>query len=82
MSEHKTSYLRPEQCSICHRPIDVGPGGWTGGHNASPVNDGRCCTDCNQLVVIPARIELMFKKKSPEATAAEGEQSTQAEEKK
>jgi len=29
------------------------------GHNAEPVNDGRCCTVCNDTVVIPARINLM-----------------------
>lgn len=26
------------------------------GNNAEPVNSGRCCDDCNQAVVIPARI--------------------------
>lgn len=25
-------------------------------HNAWPVKDGRCCGDCNSLVVVPARI--------------------------
>ena len=27
------------------------------GHNAEPVNDGRCCDMCNQTVVIPRRIK-------------------------
>ena len=50
------------QCSICSGPIDdhrhpkTGEVYWTEGHNAEPVNDGRCCTSCNASVVIPARI--------------------------
>ena len=42
-------------CSICKLPIE-NVMGWIGGHNAQPVNDGRCCTVCNDLYVIPARI--------------------------
>lgn len=39
-----------EQCSIC---LDS----YTGhGHNAQPVNDGRCCDVCNDATVIPARL--------------------------
>ena len=30
------------------------------GNNAEPVNDGRCCSDCNSTVVIPARIKEML----------------------
>lgn len=38
-------------CSICGDT-------YTGyGHNADPVNDGRCCDDCNGVHVIPARID-------------------------
>ena len=50
------------QCSICsgviddHRYHKTGEVYWTDGHNAEPVNDGRCCTSCNASVVIPARI--------------------------
>jgi hypothetical protein len=32
-------------CSIC----DTVFMGW--GHNAAPINDGRCCNDCNGLVI-------------------------------
>ena len=40
-------------CSICQRE-------YTGyGNNAHPVNDGRCCDDCNVRTVIPARIKSM-----------------------
>ena len=51
------------KCSICngqvdeHRHPETGEVYWTEGHNAEPVNDGRCCTVCNDLVVIPARIK-------------------------
>ncbi len=41
------------KCSICDKTLqDIG-------HNASPVNDGRCCTKCNFTKVIPARLELL-----------------------
>ena len=40
-------------CSICKT-------GYTGfGNNAQPVNDGRCCDECNQTVVIPRRMRDM-----------------------
>jgi hypothetical protein len=37
------------KCSICEAPYS----GF--GHNAWPVNGRRCCDDCNEKVVIPAR---------------------------
>lgn len=39
-----------ETCSICSREYD----GF--GNNARPINTGRCCDDCNTLV-IAARFE-------------------------
>ena len=33
-------------CSICNEKIE----GF--GNNAQPINDGRCCDDCNTLVII------------------------------
>jgi len=48
------------KCSICDGPIEVlptGTGGWSTGNNAWPVNDGRCCNECNSKVVIPMRLE-------------------------
>ena len=42
------------KCIICRKPIDVQKT-WTKGHNALPVNEGRCCTNCNEKTVIPAR---------------------------
>lgn len=47
-------------CSICKGEIPAVLG-WTEGHNAEPINDGRCCGDCNAAVVIPARLVEMFR---------------------
>lgn len=44
------------KCSICDKDIPVKEGGWDSGNNAQPINDGRCCDDCNMNVVIPARL--------------------------
>ena len=48
-------------CSICDGPIEPQrkPDGeiyWEHGHNAWPINDGRCCTSCNDTVVVTRRI--------------------------
>ncbi|MAX04116.1 MAG: hypothetical protein CL883_02185 [Dehalococcoidia bacterium] len=49
-----------QECSICKEDIDVQDFGngktWEFGHNAEPVNDGRCCTKCNWDVVIQERL--------------------------
>jgi hypothetical protein len=47
---------RPLKCSLCSHPIPIEPGGWRYGHNAQPLSSGRCCEQCNQSAVIPARI--------------------------
>ncbi len=47
------------ECVICNNEIKVQPiTGWEDGHNAEPVQKGRCCDVCNWKVVIPYRIEL------------------------
>lgn len=59
------------QCSICDGPIPVEHGTWTQGHNAEPVNDGRCCRECNDAVVIPARLRRLiaaWSKRKPDTT--------------
>ena len=48
------------KCVICKRQIEIGPGDWDQGHNASPVAEGRCCGACNDGVVIPVRLEIIF----------------------
>ena len=52
-------------CSICNEQITSDYIGWDGGHNASPINEGRCCGVCNDLEVVPARLEAWaeYKKK-------------------
>lgn len=40
------------KCSICGKEFE----GY--GHNADPVNAGRCCAECNRLYVVPLRIKL------------------------
>jgi len=56
----KTTENKPLICSICGGDIDA-QGTWTRGHNAEPINDGRCCTECNNTVVIPARIVAIYR---------------------
>jgi hypothetical protein len=48
------------KCSICEGPIEV-HGTWTRGHNAEPVNSGRCCDGCNSQVVVPRRIVDVYR---------------------
>lgn len=51
-----TTVTEKEQliCAICGKPITDDPYG----HNPWPVAEGRCCTECNRNVVIPARMFL------------------------
>jgi hypothetical protein len=39
------------ECSICGDPIPESLS-----HNAKPLNDGRCCSDCNSEMVGPFRL--------------------------
>ena len=54
------------KCSICHKEIPA-VGAWTTGNNAQPVNDGRCCNDCNVSVVLPARLKGLGSRQSAKA---------------
>ena len=49
------------KCSICNKEIEPDMNGWSGGNNAQPVNDGRCCNECNNNIVIPERIRTIRK---------------------
>jgi hypothetical protein len=42
-------------CSIC-RNTYIGYG-----NNAQPINNDRCCDNCNSLVVIPTRIRRLYR---------------------
>lgn len=42
---------KTKRCSICGNDLDD-----RFGHNAQPINDGRCCDTCNATVVIPRRL--------------------------
>jgi len=43
------------KCSICKEEH-----GDRFGHNADPINDGRCCAVCNTTVVVPMRLRIFF----------------------
>ena len=44
------------KCSICKEKINSDNNGWSEGHNAEPINNGRCCGVCNDIIVTPARL--------------------------
>lgn len=46
-----------KKCSICGGPLE---NEW--GNNAQPVNEGRCCNVCNEVEVIPARLQIHISK--------------------
>ena len=59
------------KCSICGELIGKEGSGWGGGHNAWPINEGRCCGACNAMEVLPARLEaLMYSRKEAGAGLA------------
>jgi len=46
-----------KDCVICKEPILPDSCGWDGGHNPWPVRKkGRCCGECNDMIVIPRRL--------------------------
>lgn len=56
-------------CSICGDKIDKqynssGKIVSEDGHDAQPVNNGRCCTECNGRYVIVARLQQIAKERS------------------
>ena len=50
--------MKKMDCVICKIPIKENAFGWAGGNNASPLAEGRCCDDCNTLVIIE-RVRLL-----------------------
>ena len=56
--------MAQEICSICKQQF------YGYGNNAQPVNNGRCCAYCNDMIVIPARMNdmgIVFPSKNKEA---------------
>lgn len=43
------------KCSICGNIIKPNWFGWADGNDAQPINNGRCCDECNSRYVIPVR---------------------------
>jgi hypothetical protein len=44
-------------CCFCDGPLWTPEDKtWTGGHNAEPIKDGRCCRPCRDLHVLPVRV--------------------------
>lgn len=50
--------VRYIKCCICGKLIED-----ITSHNAEPYKQGRCCSECNSKVVIPARTNLLYKGK-------------------
>jgi hypothetical protein len=46
------------KCCLCNEDIKPNAAGWDGGNNALPLADGRCCTECNEDVIIARMIEM------------------------
>ena len=44
------------KCIICSNEIVPDLDGWDGGHNAEPINEGKCCEKCNDTIVTPMRL--------------------------
>jgi len=60
MATRSKRKIYPLICSICGNEVDIQFGTWRDGHNAEPVNSGRCCSSCNDTVVLPARIARIY----------------------
>lgn len=55
----------PQPCCLCNGLIWPDVNGWTGGHNAWPLADGRCCESCNNKVV-QERIRQLLDSRRPD----------------
>ena len=63
MLSNKNTLLKNDssKCDICGDVIGTEISGWGGGHNAEPVvENGRCCSDCNTIYVLPLRIAAFY----------------------
>ena len=46
------------KCSICKEEIKHDLNGWDKGHNADPINNGKCCGFCNDTIVSVTRLTI------------------------
>ena len=57
----KSNRTNDTKCVICHGDLLEGfnspISSYGYGHNAEPIASGQCCSTCNQIKVIPARLE-------------------------
>ena len=49
-------------CCLCESEIVATNSGWKLGHNAQPIQEGQCCSNCNTNVVVPRRINDMIER--------------------
>ena len=47
------------KCLNCEIPLNH-----TNSHNGRPIWEGKVCAMCNDIYVIPARIQMMFKQRT------------------
>tara|TARA_R110000822_G_scaffold3972_22_gene17052 strand:- start:81 stop:290 length:210 start_codon:yes stop_codon:yes gene_type:complete len=57
--------LKDVKCVLCEgyiqpKKTEDGVVYWRDGNNAQPIMDGRCCDECNNTLVIPARMDAIF----------------------
>ena len=60
------------KCSICTNQIKPDANGWDKGHNAWPINDEKCCGECNDSVVVPIRLAQFFNNKKTNKGDSDG----------
>ena len=51
------------KCCLCDNQIETVMG-VSEGHNAQPLADGKCCSTCNAISVIPARMNQLRLKRT------------------
>jgi hypothetical protein len=46
------------KCVLCNEEIKTNAAGWDGGNNAEPLAEGRCCSTCNEDVILARMVEM------------------------
>jgi len=46
------------KCVLCNEEIKTNAAGWAGGNNAEPLAEGRCCSTCNEDVILGRMVEM------------------------